>query len=187
MKAIAFKFLVFLLCLHICGPLWSHALGQKQAKVLVVYYSRTGHTKLIAEHLAKKFDADLEELIDQHKRTGLFGASSAGKDAIARKTTTLDPLKHNPANYDMVLIGGPSWFGNVTPAVRTFIMQHNLSGMKIGLFGVCHVSGVEHALEEAADLLSKDRQFTTMPLRERELAEEVLSKKIDEFYKNMQQ
>jgi flavodoxin len=142
---------------------------------------------LVAERLAKKFGADLEQLIDRHKRTGVFGVSSAGKDAIAGKATVIGPLKHNPRDYNIILIGGPSWFGNVTPAVRTFIIQSDLSGKKIGLFGICHLTGVEHALEEAADLIHKDKheKFPTMPLRERELAEEVLSKKIDTFYKTL--
>ncbi|HNX82648.1 MAG TPA: flavodoxin [Candidatus Omnitrophota bacterium] len=184
MRVNAPKFIVFLFCLFVFGSIWSHAVAQSQAKVLVVYYSRTGHTQLVADKLAKKFGADVEQLIDQHKRTGLFGASSAGKDAVARNTTTIDPIKHNPKDYDIILIGGPSWFGNVTPAVRTFIMQNDLSGKKIGLFGMCHLTGVEHAIQEAADLIlkGKNEKFPMMPLRERDLAEEALSKKIDSFY-----
>ena len=189
MRAIIAKLIIFLFCLFVTGLMWSQAVAQKQAKVLVVYYSRTGHTQLAADKLAKKFGADVERLIDQHKRTGVFGASSAGKDAIAGKTTVIEPLKHNPRDYDIILIGGPSWFGNVTPAVRAFIMKNDLSDKTIGLFGLCHLTGVEHALVEAAGLLSKDKKgkFPTMPLRERELAEEILTKKIDAFYKTIQE
>ena len=184
MKKLTGKIAVFLLCLLIPGLAWSETIPLKEKKVLVVYYSRTGHTQLVAEKLAKKFGADVERLIDQHKRTGVFGISSAGKDAVASNTTVIDSLKHNPRDYDTILIGGPSWFGNVTPAVRTFIMQNDLSGRKIGLFGICHLTGVEHAIEEAADLISKGtlKKFPTMPLREGELIEDVLSKKIDAFY-----
>ena len=187
MKKFIANLFFMLLCLSIAGVTWSQTISQKQAKVLVVYYSRTGHAQLVAENLAKKFGADLEQLIDEHKRTGLFGASSAGKDAIARKATVIEPLKHDLRDYDIILIGGPSWFGNVTPAVRTFIMENDLSNKKIGLFGICHLTGVEHAIQEAADLILKGRpeKIPTMPLRERDLKEEVLSKKIDEFYKQV--
>ncbi|MFH0918513.1 MAG: hypothetical protein V1830_05205 [Candidatus Omnitrophota bacterium] len=183
------KAVLFLFCLLIPGLLYCEVIPQKETKVLIVYYTRTGHTQLVAQKLAKKFAADLEQLIDQHKRTGLFSVFSAGKDAIASKTTVIDPLKHNPRDYDLILIGGPSWFGNVTPAVRTFIMQNDLSGKKIGLFGVCHLTGVENAIAEAADLISKGKneKFSTMPLREGELAQDVLAKKIDAFYKAMQE
>lgn len=181
------RIVLILLCLLIPGLAWSGTIPQKEVKVLVVYYSRTGHTQLVAEKLAKKFSADLEQLIDQHKRIGFFGFFSAGKDAIASKTTVINPLKHVPGDYDIILIGGPSWYGNVTPAVRTFITQNDLSNKKIGLFGLCHLTGVEHAIKEAADLISKDKKFPTLPLREGELKQEVLLKKIDAFYKAIQE
>jgi flavodoxin len=184
MRRIVGRLFVCLFCLLLPGVTWSQTVTEKPAKVLVVYYSRTGHTQLVAEKLAKKFSADVERLIDQHNRMGMSGFFSAGKDAIGYKTTDIGPLKHNPGDYDIILIGGPSWYGNVTPAVRTFIMQNDLSGKKIGLFGLCHLTGVEHALQEAADLITKDKheQFPTMPLRERELAEDVLAKKIDGLF-----
>ena len=137
----------------------------------------------------KEFNADLEQLIDQKKRIGPIEFFAAGKDAIADNTTVIDPLKHNPKDYDIILIGGPSWYGNVTPAVRTFIMQNDLVDKKIGLFGLCHLTGVEHALQEAADLISKgsNKKIITMPLREGELTEKILTQKIDAFYKAVQE
>jgi len=164
---------------------------KSQHKVLVVYYSRTGHTKLVAEHLAEKFQADLEPLVDQKNRAGFFSILSAGNDAIGSKATTLSPLKHNPKDYAVILIGGPSWYGNTTPAVRTFITQNDLSGKKIGLFGMCHFTGVEHAILEASELIVKDKalakKIPTLPLREGELKEDVLAKKIDAFFKAVMQ
>jgi len=184
MRKLTGKIAVFLLCLLIPGLAWSEVNPLKEKKVLVVYYSRTGHTQLVAEKLAKKFNADLERLIDKKKRTGPIGFTAAGKDAVAGKTTVIEPLKVSLSDYDIILIGGPSWFGNVTPAVRTFIMQNDLSGKKIGLFGLCHLTGVEEAAQEATDLISKGalKKFPTMPLREGELAEDVLLNKIDAFY-----
>lgn len=184
MKKLANKIAAFLLCLLIPGLVWSETIPQREVKVLVIYYSRTGQTQLVAEKLAKKFNADLERLIDKKKRTGPIGFTAAGKDAVTSKATVIGPLKVTLSDYDIVLIGGPSWFGNVTPAVRTFIMQNDLSGKKIGLFGLCHLTGVEEAVQEAVDLISKGtlRKFPTMPLRESELTEEVLVKKINSFY-----
>ena len=183
------KIVLVLLFLFIPGLVWSGTIPPKEVKVLVVYYSRTGHTQLVAEKLVNKFNADLERLLDQKKRTGPIEFFAAGKDAIASKTTVIDPLKHNLINYDIILIGGPSWYGNVTPAVRTFITQNDLTGKKIGLFGLCHLTGVEHALKEAAALISKgsNKKITTMPLREGELTEKILTQKIDAFYKAVQE
>jgi flavodoxin len=182
------KFFLALFCLFIPGLIWSETIPTKEAKVLVVYYSRTGHTQLVAEKLAKKFNADLERLIDKKNRAGLIQFLAAGKDAATGNTTVIDPLKHNPGDYDIILIGGPAWNGHVTPAVRTFIMQNDLTGKKIGLFGICHFNGVDKALEETAALISKgsNKKFPMLTLREHELKEEALTKKIDSFYQAIQ-
>lgn len=185
MSAFLKKIIMTLFCLLISGLVLAQAVTQKDVKVLVVYYSREGHTKLVAEKLAKKFNADLEQLIDKKKRTGPIGFSGAGKDAVAGNLTKLKSLKHNPQEYDIILIGTPSWFGNVTPAVRTFIKENNLSGKKIGVFGTAHLTGVENALKQAVELIGKENveQIPTLPLRHRDLADDVLGEKIEFFYK----
>ena len=184
MSAFTKKIILTLFCLLTPVLAWSQAIEQKDAKVLVVYYSREGHTKLVAEKLAQKFNADLEQLIDKKKRTGPIGFSGAGKDAVAGNLTKLEPLKRNPQDYDVILIGTPSWFGNVTPAVRTFIKENNVSDKKSGVFGTTHLTGVENALKQAAELISKENaeKIPALPLRHRDLADDVLAKKIDEFY-----
>ena len=184
MSAFTKRIIVTLFCLSVPLFAWSRAIEQKDAKVLVVYYSREGHTKLVAEKLAQIFNADLEQLIDKKKRTGPIGFSGAGKDAVAGNLTSLEPLKRNPQDYDIILIGTPSWFGNVTPAVRAFIKENNLSGKRVGLFGTAHLTGVENALKQAAELIRKDdpENIPTLPLRHRDLPERILAKKVQSFY-----
>ena len=42
---------------------------------LVVYYSRTGVTKKVAEAISRKLGSDVEEIIDQRDRSGPKGYS----------------------------------------------------------------------------------------------------------------
>lgn len=98
--------------------------GSSDHKVLVVYYSKTGHTQKIAQDIAKQIDADLEEIFDQKKRTGLLGFILGGRDALTKKETRISEIKKNPAEYDLVILGSPIWAGNITPAIRTYINQY---------------------------------------------------------------
>jgi flavodoxin len=163
------------------------ALAEKDKKVLVVYYSRDGHTQKAALMLAEKFGADTERLVDKKKRTGPVGNSSAGMDALADRLTVIEKLKKKPDDYDVVLIGTPSWFSNPTPAVRTFVKQYNLKGKRIGVFGTAHLTGVESCLQELAELISKDGagQIPKLALTHKDLEDGSLRNKVDMFYKEI--
>ncbi|MFC1704311.1 flavodoxin family protein [Candidatus Omnitrophota bacterium] len=161
--------------------------AENDNKILVVYYSRTGHTQLVAEKLAERFDADIERLIDKRKRTGPIGYARASKDAVAKNLTDLAPLTLDPSQYDVVLIGTPSWYGNMTPAVRTFLNKNDISGKVVAVFGTAHLTGVENACKQVAEaVLEEDfEKMPTLALRERDLKDEVLSEKIETFYESV--
>ncbi|MCG8431382.1 MAG: hypothetical protein MJA29_09450 [Candidatus Omnitrophica bacterium] len=149
---------------------------------LVVYYSRDGHTKKAADALAEKMDADTERLIDRKKRTGPIGTAAAGKDAVRGKMTVLDPLTHDPADYDIILIGTPSWFGNPTPAARTFVYNYDLTGKVVGVFSTAHLTGVEAALEKLSAQIDPSRDIPALPLRHSDLKDQtVFDARVEEF------
>lgn len=181
------RFLQKILLLVVVLTCCNFVFAQGNPKVLVVYYSRDGHTKSVAESLAKRFNADIERLIDKKKRTGPIGFPRAGKDAIAGNLTELEALKFDPQDYQTILIGTPGWWGNVTPAVRTFVTENDLSNKAIGIFGTVHLTGIENALKQVAEIISPERpeEFPTLPLRHRDLKDEVLDSKINEFHKKI--
>jgi flavodoxin len=178
------KFLkMMLVIMFILGA--AHAMAQETNQVLVVYYSRTGNTRMVAEQIAERFDGDILELKDTKKRTGPFGFTSAGKDALAKNTTVLEPLDIDPDPYAVILIGTPSWFGNITPAVRTFVEEYDLKGKTVGVFATTHLTGVEKTVEQLSSLVAGDQADVVgeLPLREKEFEDEtVLRKKIEAFY-----
>ncbi|MEW6536682.1 MAG: flavodoxin [Candidatus Auribacterota bacterium] len=163
----------------------SHA-AETENRALVVCYSRDGHTKMVAEKLAEKFNADIEILIDKKNRTGALGNMNAGNDALMHKTTTIEPLQHNPADYDIILIGTPAWFSNMTPAVRTFITQTDLTGKTVGYFATCHRVGADKAAAQMDELVSKGSSDpkTHLPLNHKDI-ESGLDEKLTEFYVNI--
>lgn len=103
-------------------------------KTLIMYYTRTGNAKFMAETIAAELGADVEEVIDLKKREGKLGWWSAGKDAMGGKETEIAQPKRTPTDYDLLIIGQPVWAGNPTPAIRTYLAKNNLSGKKIALF-----------------------------------------------------
>ena len=94
-------------------------------KSLVVYYSRTGNTKLIGDEVAAALGADVEELKDGKNRGGLLGFIMCGREALKKEPVDLKPLAHDPADYAMVVVGSPIWAGSICAPVRTFLAQHH--------------------------------------------------------------
>jgi flavodoxin len=103
-------------------------------KSLVVYYTRTGNAKFVAETIAAELGSDTEEIVDQKKRAGPLGWVSAGRDSTQEKEAQIVPTKLSPQNYDLIIIGTPIWAWRPTPAIRTYLKQNDLSGKKIALF-----------------------------------------------------
>jgi flavodoxin len=103
-------------------------------KVLVVYYSRSGNTKFVAEEVASNLNSDIKELIDKKKRSGIWGYFWAGHDALMNKKTEIEELDLDLAQYELIFLGCPNWAANIPPAVRTFLDRVDLKNKKLVFF-----------------------------------------------------
>ncbi len=123
-------------------------------KALVVYYSYSGNTKLVADAVAKALGADLEEL----KPAKPLNASGAGyvmwglRQLVSQSKPPLLPLEHDLSAYDLVIIGTPVWSYTITPPVRTFLESVDLSGKQAALF-CCHGGDPKNTLEHMKNAL----------------------------------
>ncbi len=103
-------------------------------KTLVVYYSRTGNTKKIADELAAALGADVEELRDRIDRSGKMGYMLAGRDAMRKRRADLEPVSRNPADYDLVVIGGPVWALTMCTPATTYASDHRDALRRVAFF-----------------------------------------------------
>jgi flavodoxin len=132
-------------------------------KPLIVFYSLTGNTKKIAQAVAEAAAGEVIEIKIKREipDKGFWRYFLIGAQAI--KKPVLRPLDKNPADYDLVFLGGPVWAGNFAPAIRSFLSQAKLKDKKIALF-------CAHGGEDA------DRAFIGL---EKELAANEIVGKID--------
>jgi flavodoxin len=105
-----------------------------ELKSLVVYYSRTGNARFIAQTIAAQMGADIEEVIDLRKRSGILGFLRGGRDARAGKETEIAPTSKQPVDYDLIIVGTPIWAGKPTPAINTYLKKNDLSGKRVAVF-----------------------------------------------------
>ena len=94
------------------------------AKILVVFYSRSGTTRTIAEALAAELKCDVEEIIATKDHAGLLGITRSLIEATRHRPAQIKPASRNPASYDLVVIGTPVWAWSVSSPVRAYLMEN---------------------------------------------------------------
>ncbi len=118
-------------------------------KILVVYATRTGTGRTIAERIGKALNADVEQIDDKVNRKGLFGFIWSGFQASTKQFSPIGPLAHDPARYDMTILISPVWAGSLSSPVRTFLRDHG-SKLKDAALVVSHLDP-DNLYEKARD------------------------------------
>ncbi|AOR23808.1 flavodoxin family protein [Clostridium taeniosporum] len=111
-------------------------------KSLVVFYSLEGNTKLIANIIAEKLNADILELMPEkvYFNSGFKKFLWGGKSVIFKEKPKLKNNEINIEDYKNIFIGTPIWVGTYAPPFNTFLDMYNIQNKNIGLFA-CHGGG----------------------------------------------
>ncbi len=104
-----------------------------QKKVLVLYYSQAGNTKTVAQELAAKLGADVEEIVPVKPYEGDFQALFARYQQEREQgiLPELKPIKADLTQYDVIFLGFPIWDGIYALPMAAFLETADLSGKKI--------------------------------------------------------
>ncbi len=122
---------------------------------LVVFYSRTGKTKFVAEKIASELKADIEEVVDLTNRDGWLGWLKAGFDATIGRETEIGEMRKSPRDFDLTVVGTPVWNSRPSSAIRTYLKRNDFSEKKVAVFCTNEGIGKEKAIERTKSLVSK--------------------------------
>ena len=119
-------------------------------KTLIVYYTLEGNTHYAAKKIASQLDADVLRIkpVKTYPRKGFRKFLWGGKSAVMAETPELEPYTFDASAYDRIVFGFPVWAGNVTPPLRTFIKENDLSGKRFAAFACQSGAGAEKAFEK---------------------------------------
>jgi len=156
---------------------------EEAPKMLVLYYSQTGNTKAVAEEIANKLGADIEEITMADPYDPDFQATidRCLKEREQEILPTINPVKADLANYDVIFLGYPVWFGTYAPPVITFLNDADFSGKKIVPFCTFGSGGLESSVK---DLVAAEPNAEVLPgygVRAARL--DAMPKEVDNFLK----
>ncbi len=137
--------------------------------VLVVYYSRTGHTKRLARAVATALEADVEELHDATDRSGVLGYLRSALEAYAGVLVALDHPRRDPGDYDVVVVGTPVWTASVSSPVRTYLWHERARLSQVAFVATLGGTGARRALGQMRAVAGR-APIATLAVREAALA-----------------
>ncbi len=150
------------------------------ARILVVYYSRTGTTERVSTEIASALDADREGISEPTKRLGAFGYARSAVEGTFQWTTKIGRVLHDPADYDLVVLGSPTWNASLSSPLRSFIRQYRNDLKAVAFFCTCGGSGGERVLEHMS-LESGKSPVAALILREGEVTRGSVGPAIQQF------
>ncbi len=120
---------------------------------LVLYFSENGATKAVAEELQKQLGADIEAIEAVEPYSGDFQKTieRSNKERESGQTPALKELKSNIADYDVIFLGYPIWFGTYAMPIATLVKEQDFAGKTIVPFCTFGSGG----LNTSSDALTK--------------------------------
>jgi flavodoxin len=135
-------------------------------KSLIAYYSRTNITKKLAEDIADKTGADIEQIVPKVNYQGKIGYIKGGKDAISEKIIDLESLKYDPQDYDVVYLGAPVWASKAANPLISYMKQNEGKLNNVKFFLTAGASGFESSFKQMEKYSSKPVKTLALTTKE---------------------
>ena len=103
---------------------------------LVVYFSYTGNTRMIANKIKKKLNCDILEIktVIPYSEDYQSVVDDEQNSEASNHLPEIQDITINLSKYDEIILGTPVWWYRPVPAIRTFLTKSNLSGKTIKPF-----------------------------------------------------
>jgi flavodoxin len=140
-------------------------------KILVVYFSKTGNTREIANQIHKIVGGDIFEIQAVKSYPDDYEElKTVAKEELASKfKPSLKTKIDNIGSYDLVFIGYPIWWGTFPAPVRTFLSEYDLSGKTIVPFCTHEGSGLGQSVTDISKLCTKATLLDGVAIRGRDV------------------
>ena len=136
--------------------------------LLVVYFSRTGFTRIVARQLARACHADLEAIDDLQGRSHATGYALSAFEALCHQRPLIDRATHTPQDYALVAVGTPIWMWNMASPVRSYLLRHRGQFQRVAFFCTYGGSGSRKVLNDM-QTLSGQQAVDTLALRDEDI------------------
>ncbi|RQH13912.1 flavodoxin [Bradyrhizobium sp. RP6] len=126
-----------------------------KARILVVYYSRTGTTRKVAQSLSAALSCDIEEITEAGSRSGIFGYLRSAMEARRQIPSRIAATLRDPSLYDLVVIGTPVWAWSLSSPVRAYLLANRPKLPAVAFFCTLGGAGSDQVFGQMRELVGK--------------------------------
>lgn len=149
-------------------------------RILVTYFSYTGNTAKLAHQIALRLGAEEEPILERNKTKGVSGLISGALGAALGTASRLASAAHDPADFDLVVIGTPVWSFGPAPAVNGYLDAHAKNCARVAWFCTLGHAGDSATFARMTRRSGKD-PVACVSVTEKELGGDAMGTKLDRF------
>jgi hypothetical protein len=104
-------------------------------KTVVLFTSRSGHSRALAARIGERLNAPVHEIVDLVARKGIIGFLRAGAHASRKRATPINDPGVSLEKVKLVVLVQPVWASGICPPVRSWLLAHQgeLRGIPLAL------------------------------------------------------
>lgn len=121
-------------------------------KSIVLFYSWAGHTRSMAEAIARLTGAEMQEIVPEKPYSSDYNTvvNDAKKEIRQGYHPPIRPIERDLSQYDTIFLGTPIWWGTMAPPVATCLEGQDFSGKTILPFTTHGGGGKGHSDRDIA-------------------------------------
>jgi flavodoxin len=130
-----------------------------QKKLLIAYFSHSGNTRTIAEMIQKQSGGEIFEIkaVKIYPEDYDTVVEEAKKELKSGFKPELRTKIVDMSQYEPVFIGYPNWWGTFPAPVKTFLLEHDLTGKTIIPFCTHEGSGLGRSTADISKMCPKSK------------------------------
>jgi len=148
-------------------------------KILLVFYSRSGNTRQVAEIITERLGCNAEEIRVENDRGGVIGYLNCGREAMKEELPKINALKHDPSAYDIVVVGTPVWAFKMSSPIRTFLNENRKKIARLATFSTKDSAKADVG-DELAHFIGKE-SVANMALKSSDIKGEAFISQVEKF------
>lgn len=125
------------------------------SKTVVIVFSRSGNTHVLANHIALRYNADVKVISAEDYALGIPGWIRALYDA-RRHVASITPEQLDLQQYDTVYLGSPIWLYSPAPPIWQFAKSNTFTNKNVVLFNTYNSKFEQHFIDEFKSLVKQN-------------------------------